>query len=392
VVTRKEILSWLRESDPCRLEQLWQRADQTRRQECGDEVHLRGLVEWSNACARRCAYCGLRADNTSLTRYCMTSGEVVDCARRAEELGYGTVVIQAAEDARLTLELVAEVVRKIKADTTQAVTLSLGERTWAELAAWRDAGADRYLLRFETSDRELFRRIHPPQPGSEWSDRFDVLAALKELDYEVGSGVMVGIPGQSYETLADDIEWFARLDLDMIGLGPYLPHPKTPMGQGKIPPLPNGQQVPNTELMTYKVLALTRLVAPRTNIPSTSALATMNYDGGREGGLMRGANVIMPNVTPSKYRAYYEIYPAKACIRESNENFDQLLRERLESIERRVGTGRGDSPNYHTMSPPRHDATTKPNGLRLGSAVKNRPEQTSFDSSSEQPLDPNHLP
>lgn len=392
MLTRKEILSWLRESDPRRLEQLWHRADETRRRECGDEVHLRGLVEWSNACSRRCAYCGMRADNTKLTRYCMTGGEVLASARRAQELGYGTVVIQAAEDARLTLEVVADVVRKIKAETTQAVTLSLGERTRAELAAWRDAGADRYLLRFETSDRELFRRIHPPQPMSEWSDRFDVLAALRELDYEVGSGVMVGIPGQSYETLADDIEWFVRLNLDMIGLGPWLPHPETPMGRGEFPSLPDGEQVPNTELMTYKVLALTRLVAPRTNIPSTSALATLNYDGGREGGLMRGANIIMPNVTPPKYRKYYEIYPAKACIRESDENFDQLLRERLKSMGRRVGLGRGDSPNYHTMPAERHDATTEPDGLRLGSAVKNRPAQTSLDNGSDQTPDPDHLP
>lgn len=347
MLTRKAILGWLRESDPRRLEQLWQLADETRRRNCGDDVHLRGLVEWSNICARSCAYCGLRADNTGLTRYRMAGDEVVDCARRAEELGYGTVVLQAGEDAGLTLEVVAEVVRKITADTALAVTLSLGERTLAELAAWRAAGADRYLLRFETSDRRLFRRIHPPHPWSEWSDRFDVLVALRELGYEIGSGVMIGMPGQSYDSLADDIEWFARLNLDMIGVGPWLPHPETPMGRGEMPALPEGQQVPNTELMTYKVLALTRLVAPLANIPSTSALATLNYDGGREGGLMRGANVIMPNVTPPQYRAHYEIYPAKACVRESAEDFDGLLRRRIESMGRQVGTGRGDSLNYH---------------------------------------------
>ncbi len=336
-------MGWLRESDPARLQKLWRLADEARRLAVGDDVHLRGLIEWSNICTRHCGYCGLRADNVALTRYRMTAEEVLDSARRAMGLGYGTVVLQAGEDPGLTLELVADVVRQVKAGTSLAVTLSLGERTWDDLAAWRAAGADRYLLRFETSDRELFGRIHPKRPLSQWSGRFDVLAVLRDLGYEVGSGVMIGIPGQSYESLTDDIEWFARLGLDMIGVGPWLAHPQTPLGRGELPALPDGEQVSNTELMTYKVLALARLAVPLANIPATTALATLNYDGGREGGLMRGANVVMPNVTPAKYRAHYEIYPAKACVRESAEDFDRLLRGRIEAMGRRVGAGRGDS-------------------------------------------------
>ena len=363
--TRQEILGWLRESDPRELERLWQAADDTRREHVGDDVHLRGLVEWSNICRRHCAYCGLRADNKDLTRYRMTPEEVLACAEESIRLGYGTVVVQAGEDAGLTLEVVADVIRRIKAVTKLAVTLSLGERTREELAAWRDAGADRYLLRFETSNAELLHRIHPPC-GSEYTSgasddrpavragtgpkgrvmtnpRFEAIGVLRELGYEVGSGMMVGIPGQSYESLADDIEMLGKLGLHMIGLGPWLPHPLTPLGQGDLPSLPEGEQVPNTETMTYKVLALARLIVPDSNIPSTSALATLNYDGGREGGLMRGANVVMPNLTPAKYRALYEIYPAKACVRELSEDFDRLLRQSLAAMGRPVGTGRGDS-------------------------------------------------
>lgn len=343
MLTREEILGWLRESDPARLEPLWQAADAARRENVGDAVHLRGLVEWSNLCRRRCAYCGLRADNKGVKRYRMTVEEVLECAAEAWRLGYGTVVLQAGEDEGLTMERVTETILRIKATTDLAVTLSLGERTWAEWAAWRAAGADRYLLRFETSDPELFARIHPPQAFREWSNRVEALAALGELGYEVGSGMMVGIPGQSYESLADDIELLARLDLHMIGAGPYLPHPDTPLGRGEMPSLDEDRQAPNTERMGYKVLAMARLAAPMSNIPSTTALATLNYDGGRELGLMRGANIVMPNLTPARYRKHYEIYPAKSCLRESTEDFDRLLRERLRAIGRPVGAGRGDS-------------------------------------------------
>jgi biotin synthase len=209
------------------------------------------------------------------------------------------------------------------------------------------------LLRFETSNRALLERIHPSLPGRA-SDRFAILGQLRDLGYEVGSGVMVGIPGQTYEDLADDIAWFRELDLDMIGLGPFIRHPRTPLGQAEAQAAPPPRdQVPNSELMTYKVLALTRLVCPRTNIPSTTALATINKDSGRELGLMRGANVVMPNVTPAKYRRQYDIYPDKAAWHETAEHCRTHLKERIESIGRCVGAGRGDSPNYRDRTPSR---------------------------------------
>ncbi len=341
-MNRETIIAWLTETDEARLEELYRRADEVRRAHVGDEVHLRGLVEISNVCVRRCGYCGLRADNQAVERYRMTIEEVLACARQAVGYDYGTVVLQAGEDRQLTREWVEDVVRRIKAQTPLAVTLSLGERTREELACWREAGADRYLIRFETSNRELFGRIHPPVPDGQ-RDRFEVLADLRELGYEVGSGVMIGIPGQSYEDLARDVERFAELDLDMIGVGPYIPHPATPLGAEV---RSAGEQVPNTEEMTYRVVALARLVCPRANIPSTTALATLNLAEGRETGLARGANVCMPNLTPQRYRAMYEIYPAKACIRDDASKCHTCMRRRIESIGRTVGVGRGDSPNY----------------------------------------------
>jgi biotin synthase len=340
---REEIIGWLRATDETSLERLWQLADEVRRQNVGDEVHLRGLVEISNYCARNCGYCGLRLDNKGVARYRMTDEEILACAHEGVAYGYGTVVLQSGEDYGISAERISGLVRRLKEETPLAVTLSLGEREDAELKAWREAGADRYLLRFETSNRQLFDRIHPPLPGRH-SDRFALLRRLRDMGYEIGSGVMVGIPGQSFDDLARDIEMFRTLDLDMIGVGPFIPHPATPLGRGpQFPVLPQSEQVPGGELMTYKTVALTRLVCPKANIPSTSALATLNKAQGRELGLCRGANIVMPNLSPQKYRALYEIYPAKACIDETAAECRSCMRGRIQSIGRTVGQGRGDS-------------------------------------------------
>jgi biotin synthase len=336
-----EILAWLREEDPERLEDLWRRANQTRQQQVGDAVHLRGLIEISNHCVRQCAYCGLHAGNHGLERYRMDADEILAAARQAHEFGYGTVVLQGGEDPGLTGAWVAALVRRIKAETPLAVTLSLGERAEQDLAAWRAAGADRYLLRFETSDRALFDFIHPGL-RSGTADRVVILRQLKSLGYEVGSGIMVGLPGQSYRSVAADLLLFRELDLDMIGIGPYIAHSATPLGTGRcVPPSVNGEQVPNSELMVYKAVALTRLLCPEANIPSTTALATINRRNGREFGLQRGANVVMPNLTPLRYRRLYEIYPGKACVSETGEACNHCLRARLAAIDRDVGHGQG---------------------------------------------------
>lgn len=337
-----EIESWLREEDPARLESLWAAADECRKAHVGDAVHLRGLVEISNCCVRSCAYCGLRGPNQDVERYRMTEDEIAECAHKAVDFGYGTLVMQAGEDYGITREWLASTVRRVKAETPLAVTLSLGERPTEDLVAWREAGADRYLLRLETSDEDLYERIHPSLPGRR-SDRVAILRELRTLGYEVGSGVMMGIPGQSYGSLARDVDLFRTLDLDMIGCGPFIPHPDTPLGSDPdaFPPLLPGEQVPSGEEMAYKVIALARIVRPDANIPSTTALATLNKASGRELGLQRGANVVMPNLTPLRYREHYTIYPDKACINETAEHCRFCLEGRILSIDRTVGVGQG---------------------------------------------------
>lgn len=269
----------------------------------------------------------------------MTDEEVIACAHDAVGYQYGTVVIQTGEDYGLKAERIADLVRRIKAETPLAVTLSMGERPDEDLELWRDAGADRYLLRFETSNPDLYDLIHPSLPGGT-SDRFAILGHLRELGYEVGSGVMVGIPGQTFDMLAGDIDRFRELDLDMIGCGPYISHPDTALGK-TAQPAEADAQVPADEMMVYKVVALTRLVCPEANIPSTTALATLNKASGREKGLRRGANVVMPNLTPTKYRAMYEIYPSKVCIDESSNDCRFCMHRRISSIGRDVGQGQG---------------------------------------------------
>jgi biotin synthase len=341
-VDQATVKAWLQEQDPAALEALWSEADRVRRIHVGDEVHLRGLIEASNHCVRHCLYCGLRAPSENLERYRMTSGEILASALEANRLGYGSVVIQAGEDPGLTQELIATAIRAIKRETPLAITLSLGERSDEDLLAWKSVGADRYLLRFETSDPELYRRIHPDLPGIP-SDRFAQLTRMRRMGYEIGTGVMVGIPGQTWDTLAADILRFRDFDMDMIGVGPFLPSPRTPLGHPAAFALQAapGRQVPNDERTTLKAVALTRLACPDANIPSTTALATLDQQQGRELGLMRGANVVMPNVTPLPYRTRYEIYPGKACANETASACRRGLEGRIQALGRRLGSGPG---------------------------------------------------
>ncbi len=335
---RQEVLDWLRCTEPATLEQLWSLADRVRHEYVGDAVHLRGLVEVSNFCARSCHYCGLRAANRKVERYRLEESDILECAHMAVGLGYGTLVLQGGEDDQLSGSWVARCIERIKTETSLAVTLSLGERSDADLALWRDAGADRYLLRFETSDTQLYKKIHPDR-GARVSDRIAILKTLKRLGYETGSGIMVGIPGQRSETIADDILLFQELDLDMIGVGPFIAHPDTPLGGAQAPEL-EPLVSPSVE-MTCKVLALTRIIRPDANIPATTAVATMDGLSGRAMALTRGANVIMPNLTPPRFRKLYAIYPGKACSTEAAQRSDREIRQQLHLLGRQVGTGPG---------------------------------------------------
>lgn len=341
-MNKQMLLNWLKETNPQSLKKLWHLADETRMKSVGDEIHLRGLLEISNYCIRQCAYCGINSTQNKTERYRMTETEIMECVQKAVYFRYGTVVIQGGEDYGLTTEWIANIVQKIKHETSLAVTLSLGERPFEDLKTWRKAGADRYLLRFETSDPKLYKIIHLQSTKTN-RDRFVILNELKQLGYEVGSGVMIGIPGQTYASLANDIYLFGKMDLDMVGVGPYIPHPYTPLGRGQFTFDINCQdQVPNTEEMTYKVVALTRLVCPQANIPSTTALASLNTINGRELGLTRGANIIMPNITPPTYRVKYEIYPNKACLNETAEQCQNCIHVRINMIGRTIGKGPGN--------------------------------------------------
>jgi len=348
-VDRKEILHWLRCNDPQELQLLWNWADRTRREHVGEAVHLRGLVEISNFCARSCHYCGLRAANHQVSRYRMAAEEILQCATQACQLGYGTLVLQSGEDEGIEADWLAGLIRRIKATTPLALTLSLGERSEDDLRTWKEAGADRYLLRFETSDKNIYRAIHPNR-GGKVSDRLAILRRLRQLGYETGSGVMVGIPGQGYETLANDILLFRELDLDMIGIGPFIAHPETPLGQ--IPPaLPSSPQVEPSIEMTCKVLALSRIIRPDANIPATTAVAVMDAWQGRKRALQCGANVIMPNLTPPRFRELYTIYPGKADRVVAADQSNHQIRDQVAALGRQVGTGQGGRRGQPTKTP-----------------------------------------
>lgn len=341
---RRQIISWLKQDDAAEFEKLWSIADKIRTDSVGEQIHLRGLVEFSNICSRKCLYCGINAANNKLQRYEMTKKKILECAKTACKLGYGTVVLQSGENKRLDINFLAETIKEIKKTTNLAVTLSVGEWDREVYKLWKQAGADRFLLRFETSDDELYRRLHPDSKNGV-ADRFEKLEILKDLGYEVGSGVMIGLPGQSYDSLADDLFKFQQLDLDMIGVGPYLVHKDTEFAQDMHKYLlEEGKQVPATEEMTYKVFALARILCPMANIPATTALATLNYENGYEKSLACGCNVVMPNITPMKYRQFYSLYQGKNSC--EHFDFDMKIKRRIEKISRFVGSGSGASRGF----------------------------------------------
>ncbi|MBE3581462.1 MAG: [FeFe] hydrogenase H-cluster radical SAM maturase HydE [Thermoanaerobacteraceae bacterium] len=321
-------------------EALYRQADAFRARYVGEEVHLRGVIEFSNYCRRRCHYCGLRADNHTLDRYRMAPEEILTAARRGVELGYKTIVLQSGEDPWYTAEVLAETVAAIK-ELGVAVTLCVGERPRQEYELWRRAGADRYLLKHETANPELYARLHPDMS---WEKRLACLRWLKELGYQVGSGNMVGLPGQTLEDLAADILLLRELEVEMAGIGPFIPHPNTPLGDHPAGSLD----------LTYRVLAVTRLVVPWAHLPATTAVGTLSPIG-RQMALRRGANVVMPNLTPGKYRPNYQIYPGKICINEEPDDCRHCLEGMIRSLGRVVarhpGHGLRRSPPTKNWKP-----------------------------------------
>lgn len=335
-LTKEDLIALLALQNPDQLENLYLRADVIRRQQVGDEVHLRGLIEFSNVCVKNCHYCGIRGGNKNIKRYRMPITEIFEAAQLAASFGYRTVVLQSGEDPFYNVDMLADLIAKIKQGNDLAVTLSIGERSREDYQRLFEAGADRFLLRFETSNPTLYSRLHP---DSDYYQRMKSLVWLREIGYQVGSGIMVGLPGQTLEDLADDILKFKEMELDMIGVGPFISHPDTPLVGS-----PSG-----TADLTLKMLALTRIVTANSHIPATTALATLRPADGREKALQAGANVLMPNVTPLKYRDLHELYPAKICIREAAEQCHICIRQRISSVGRPISRDYGHSFKSHTQ-------------------------------------------
>ncbi|TNF24503.1 MAG: [FeFe] hydrogenase H-cluster radical SAM maturase HydE [Deltaproteobacteria bacterium] len=315
---RKALVAWLREEDPRRQAALFATADAVRRARVGSHTRFRGLVETGSHCWRSCLYCGLRARRRGLVRYRLTQEQILGAAHEALWRGCDTVVLQSGEDPAFDLAATCGVVRRIKAETGLAVTLSFGELDPTSLAALRDAGADRYLLKLETTSPHLYGRIHPPREADGWRSRAELLRTLRALGYEVGSGGMVGFPGQTWGDLADDLLAFAAHGLDMAGIGPWVAHPETPLGRHAARfAAPEGWQVPATVAVTQRAVALLRLLLPHAHLPATTAVEVVGGAGAQAEGLGRGANVVMLGLTPAPHRAGYDIYPnpARAAAR-----------------------------------------------------------------------------
>ncbi len=323
-LTEAELVHLL--TDPEAADPLYAAADRVRREYVGDQVELRGLIEFSNICRQNCLYCGLRRDNREVPRYRLEAPMILEFGRRAAELGYKTLVMQSGEDEFFTPERLGPVLAELK-KLGVALTLSIGEKSREEYAALRAAGADRYLLRIETTDKELYEKM---DPGMSWDNRVRCLRDLKELGYEVGTGSLVGLPGQTFESLARDLLFFQELDADMVSIGPFIPNPDTPLAKA------DG----GTFDLACRMMALTRLLLPDANIPATTAMETLQPDG-RMLALQRGANVVMPNVTDTDYRKMYMLYPGKICLNDAPADCRSCVTEKIRDIGRTVSMDQG---------------------------------------------------
>ncbi len=299
----------------------------------GHAVYLRGLIEFTNYCRNNCYYCGLRSGNRKLRRYRLTMDEILDCCKRGYEAGYRTFVLQGGEDPWYTDDKIVELLREIKSRYPDcAITLSIGEKEKASYKAYYEAGADRYLLRHETYNPEHYARLHPPELSG--AHRQQCLWDLKEIGYQVGTGFMVGAPYQTPENLAEDMCFLKELNPHMVGIGPFIPHQDTPFADK-----PAG-----TAALTLFMLGLIRLMLPKVLLPATTALGSIAEDG-REKGILAGANIIMPNLTPAYVRADYSLYDHKLTTDGTSSEQMQALERRLKKIGCHTVSARGDSLN-----------------------------------------------
>ncbi len=316
-----EIIKWLKKDYP---KALFKQADSIQKKFCKDIVHLRAIIEFSNFCKKNCSYCGLRKNNKKLCRYRIDVDQIYKRALKAFNLGYKTIVLQSGEDDVYSNDLLCWLIGKIKKNTDCALTLSLGEKSFKEYKRLKEAGADRYLLKFETSDRLLFKKV---KPNSSFESRLQCVRWLRELGYQSGSGNIIGLPGQTIESLADDILLIKELNLDMVGVGPFIPHPETPLADKRS----------GSADLTLKVIALIRILTKNVHLPVTTALASLDKNFVKKS-LFAGANVIMSNLTPLKYKKLYQVYPGKFDFSENN-----YAKRIIKETGKTVGKDRGDS-------------------------------------------------
>lgn len=309
---------------------LIQKSHETRMKTYGDKVYMRGLIEFTNFCKKNCVYCGIRRSNTEADRYRLTKEDIMECVDIGDRLGYKTYVLQGGEDDYFTDEVMIEIIRMIKEKyPNNAITLSLGERSYESYKKMFEAGADRYLLRHETATKELYDELHP---GSSFEERRQCLKNLKEIGYQVGAGFMVGLPKQTNKDLVNDLLFVKELEPHMCGIGPFIPHKDTPLKNNKA----------GTLEKTTTMLALVRLLLPNVLLPSTTALGSIDSTG-REKGIKAGGNVVMPNLSPTSVREKYSLYDGKICTGDEAAECRQCIEGRIRRAGFNVEVTRGDN-------------------------------------------------
>lgn len=330
MISREELEELLTTTDQELIEELYRRARATAGKYYGKEIYLRGLIEFTNYCKNNCYYCGIRCGNEKAQRYRLTMDQILSCCESGWELGFRTFVLQGGEDPYFTDEKIVDIVKKIRNSYPDcAITLSIGEKTKESYRLYKEAGADRYLLRHETANEDHYRHLHPEQMSL--ANRNQCLRNLKELGYQTGAGFMVGAPGQTLECLAEDLIFLKELNPEMVGIGPFIPHHDT-----KFADEPAG----SVELTLF-LLSVLRIILPKCLLPATTALGTADPKG-REKGLLAGANVVMPNLSPVKDRKKYELYDNKICTGDEAAECRVCLKNRVKSVGFELVEDRGD--------------------------------------------------
>lgn len=325
-----QLLNFMSEGDKA---YLIEKAHATRMRTYGDRVFMRGLIEFTNYCKRNCRYCGIRAGNKLAERYRLSTKEIIEACSEGYRLGYRTFVLQGGEDNYYTDDKIVEIVKTITSCYPEAaVTLSIGERSYDSYKKFYEAGADRYLMRHETASKELYEKLHP---GMSFENRIKCLNDLKEIGFQVGAGFMVGLPGQSNEDYVKDLLFLKRFEPHMVGIGPFIPHKDTPLAENR------EGTVETTEIM----LAITRMLLPNVLLPATTALGSIDPVG-REKGIKAGANVVMPNLSPTSVRKKYALYDGKICTGDEAAECRMCIEGRIKRAGFSVDMSRGDNMQW----------------------------------------------